>query len=252
MKSEVSSFKVSRLTDLLQVAKGLLDRGNVESAGRVLENGVKLIKGMEKTFTRLATQLAEMRLEHGRLAEVDATQLKTLQIHVYKALRQENKCDDAKSFLSQVGLALPELQQAWEGRAVLSHWLKWQFFKASICSVNREDGTFTVNFEDGDVTHRVQPFDLVYPDDVPDEEDLTVGTVVLFPQGSYCAGSGNTGGVFWHQGVITRIDVTPSAPTLYSGHHTKGEADGKRMLRSYVYEFHDLTANDLRVAAKMT
>ncbi|KAK3271094.1 hypothetical protein CYMTET_20536, partial [Cymbomonas tetramitiformis] len=140
---------------------------------------------------------------------------------------------------------------ALHGEPVVSHWTGWQFFKAHINRFDSKTRTFTVDFDDGDKTNREQPFDLVYPDRIPEADVVAVGSLVLFPQGEYISNVQNESGRFWHQGIVTRMEESPSGCRLYSGHHTKGKADGKRILKSYEYEFQDLPLKDLRVAGNV-
>ena len=86
-------------------------------------------------------------------------------------------------------------------------------------------------------------------DKVPDEKDIGVGSVILFGQGEYKAGSTQlTGGLRWHQGRITRVHDNGDSVTLYDGVHTKGGADGKFVTYlGYSYEFKNYKLNDLRV-----
>ena len=61
------------------------------------------------------------------------------------------------------------------GDAVIAHWAKWQFFKATIDSFDVASMRFTVNFADGDQTNREQPVSLVAIDSKPSDEDIGVG-----------------------------------------------------------------------------
>ena len=87
-------------------------------------------------------------------------------------------------------------------------------------------------------------------DKVPDENEVGVGSIILFSQGAYTAGATQlTGGVRWHQGRITKIyDSDDKKSKLFDGVHTKGLKDGKFVTyRSYSYEFVGYKLDDLRV-----
>lgn len=83
----------------------------------------------------------------------------------------------------------------------------------------------------------------------PDEDDVGVGESVFFPQGSYGATDGNnTGGMRYHDGLVESV-VERNGVKYYSGHHSKGEDDGKWVTyKGYQYTFQDLTAKELRIA----
>ena len=54
-------------------------------------------------------------------------------------------------------------------------------------------------------------------DRVPEKDELGVGDIVLFPQGDYNAGSTQeTGGVRWHQGIITSITKNSHGEKRYN------------------------------------
>ena len=148
-------------------------------------------------------------------------------------------------------LALSKGSPPVDPQPVFSHWKLWQFFRATINHFKAETHTFVVDFADGDPTNREQPFDLVYPDQVPGPDEVAVGSLVLFRQGQYHSTAAHNGGWFRHQGVVTGSCKGPDGRQLFSGHHTKGEADGKRILRSYAYEFHDVPLEGLRVAGNI-
>ena len=86
-------------------------------------------------------------------------------------------------------------------------------------------------------------------DKVPDENEIGVGSIILFPQGSYNpSGSQLTGGLRWHQGRITRIYQSDNGEVRYDGVHTKSGADGKFVTyRSYEYEFKNFDRRSFRV-----
>lgn len=87
-------------------------------------------------------------------------------------------------------------------------------------------------------------------DQVPDADDVGVGSIIFFAQGSYRASEGNnTGGVRYHEGIITKVTTTDDN-ILIDGHHTRGEADRKYCsYKGYAYEFHGVSLNNIRLAA---
>ena len=65
---------------------------------------------------------------------------------------------------------------------------------------------YEIDWDDGDSTGRCVGVEHIALDRVPDDSELAVGTVVLFPQGMYHAGATQrTGGKRWHQGRITDV-----------------------------------------------
>ena len=86
------------------------------------------------------------------------------------------------------------------------------------CYLNSRLQDFAVAWDDGDSTGTEMGFDRVALDSTPKEDEIGVGTIVLFPQGRYRATEGsNEGGERWHQGQITKIEAG-----LFSGVHTEG------------------------------
>ncbi|EGD79508.1 hypothetical protein PTSG_10079 [Salpingoeca rosetta] len=135
------------------------------------------------------------------------------------------------------------------GDRVISHWTRWSFFPATINSFDSETRSFTVDFLDGDTEGRVQPFDLVALDRVPDVDEVGVGSHVLFPQGMYRAQGERDGGVRFHMGVVEHIDTAADGTRTYSGRHLKGEADGKWVTyKDYSATFSDLRLDQLRMS----
>lgn len=136
------------------------------------------------------------------------------------------------------------------GDHVISHHNQWAFFGATIASFNRETMTYTVNWDDGDPTDRVQSYRDLGLDEIPTEDEVGVDSVVFFPQGSYGATEGNnSGGMRFHQGIITRVWKDSSGLPQYDGHHTKGADDGKWVTyREYQYNFTGIPLTSLRIA----
>ena len=87
-------------------------------------------------------------------------------------------------------------------------------------------------------------------DKVPDENEIGIGSIVLFSQGSYKAGATQLrGGLRWHQGRITKCYKSEDGKvTLCDGVHTKGRQDGKfTTYKNYSYEFVGYKLDDLRI-----
>ena len=65
---------------------------------------------------------------------------------------------------------------------------------------------YEIDWDDGDTTGRIVDYYNIAKDRIPDENELGIGTIVLFSQGSYKAGATmETGGKRWHQGKITNV-----------------------------------------------
>ena len=97
---------------------------------------------------------------------------------------------------------------------------------------------------------RIVDYYNVAVDKVPDENEIGVGSIILFSNGAYTAGATQlTGGVRWHQGRITKIyDSDDKKSKFFNGVLTKGLKDGKSVTyRSYSYEYVGYKLNDLRV-----
>lgn len=135
------------------------------------------------------------------------------------------------------------------GDHVVSHHMACTYYMATVVSFNPETMEYTVDWDDGDQSGRVQPYDQVAIDIVPDTEDVAVGSIVFFPQGSYIGTErNNTGGVMYHEGIVTSCRLQGSSKLL-SGHHTKGQDDGKWInYGAYSHEFHDIALENIRMA----
>ncbi|KAJ7352717.1 hypothetical protein OS493_034322 [Desmophyllum pertusum] len=136
------------------------------------------------------------------------------------------------------------------GDHVISHHIKWAYFPASIVSFDRETMSYTVDWDDGDPTGKVQSYKDLAIDEIPSEDQVGVDSIVFFPQGSYGATAGNNiGGMRFHQGIITRVYKDSSGIWRYDGHHTKGETDGKWVTyKDYDYDFNGIPLEHLRIA----
>jgi len=90
---------------------------------------------------------------------------------------------------------------------------------------------------------------------VPETDDVQIGSIVLFKQGVYKTtevnGIQRDGGDRWHQGIITDIQIDENGNQVYTGHHTKTEADGKWCsYKDHSYGFTDYTIEHFRVSPK--
>ncbi len=135
------------------------------------------------------------------------------------------------------------------GDHVVSHHFHYAYYMSTITSFNSETLEYTVDWDDGDPSGRVQSYDQVALDIVPDPDVIGVDTIVFFQQGSYGGTEGNNeGGKRYHEGVVTLVKRDGDKYT-YSGHHTRGEVDGKWVTyQGYSYEFLDVPLEELRVA----
>ena len=87
----------------------------------------------------------------------------------------------------------------------------------------------------------------IYNDAVPDPNNISVGTQVLFKQGYY-TDARNQIAYRWHEGVVTQVQTFPGAFKTFTGHHTKTNNDKKLFNypeRSYFFE--NYPYNDLRL-----
>ncbi|EDQ86872.1 uncharacterized protein MONBRDRAFT_27923 [Monosiga brevicollis MX1] len=140
------------------------------------------------------------------------------------------------------------------GDKVISHWVRWQFYPAKVISVNRETRKYEIQWDDGDVTGRDQPFGLVAKDITPAADEIGVGSQVFFPQGRYKGNDdyNRSSGIHWHLGQVDKIDKGEGGELLFSGFHLKGEADQKWVTFSgYAPRFENLPASELRVSPNM-
>ena len=135
------------------------------------------------------------------------------------------------------------------GDHVISLHFKHAYYTSTILSFDKEEMTYHIAWDDGDPTGRNPPYNQVGLNEAPDRDDIGVGELVFFPQGGYGGTEGNnTGGVRYHQGLVTACEERDGV-RLYSGHHTKGEQDGKWVTyRGYQYTFDSLTVEQLRIA----
>ena len=137
------------------------------------------------------------------------------------------------------------------GDKVLAMWSStpWQYFHATVRRFIPSEVQFEIDWDDPDPTGRIVDYFHLAIDKSPNANEVSIGSIVLFPQGAYVGGplGGIYGGVRWHQGRITRIHDINGA-RLFDGCHTKGEDDGKWITYTgYNYTFQGLKLEDLRV-----
>ena len=68
------------------------------------------------------------------------------------------------------------------GDKVLSLHKSWSYYTATIASFDMKNLTYTVNWDDGDPSGRVQKYFDVALNRTPAEDEIGMGTLVLFPQ----------------------------------------------------------------------
>ncbi|XP_078489481.1 uncharacterized protein LOC100182474 [Ciona intestinalis] len=129
---------------------------------------------------------------------------------------------------------------------------KWQYFTATIISFNPNSLKYTIEWDDQDPTGRVIDYFNLALDKVPSNDQVGVGSKVLFHQGTYkqseVHGVTRSGGLRWHQGEIERIYKDQDGNTLYDGHHTRGEKDGKWVtFKDYSFQFIGYSLEDFRM-----
>ena len=109
------------------------------------------------------------------------------------------------------------------GDSVIAHYARWQFFPAKVVNFVKSLLKYTVDWDDPDPSCHVQRYDLVAVNRTPSENEIGLGTSVVFKQGTY-AHNGGTGDV-WNLGEITNIEVSDEGTKLYSGKHSKTAED---------------------------
>ena len=76
---------------------------------------------------------------------------------------------------------------------------------------------------------------------------MAVGSLVIFPQGEYVGTEGrNTGGMRYHQGIITKVHVE-NGMKLYNGHHTLPYEERQMEYSQYDFSFKDFSLDQLRM-----
>ncbi|KAL5264979.1 hypothetical protein ACHWQZ_G005919 [Mnemiopsis leidyi] len=136
------------------------------------------------------------------------------------------------------------------GDHVIAHWQQHSYFTATIVRFIKSTMKFEIRWDDQDESGRFPDLTMVALNKVPDWREVTVGSRVFFPQGSYCGQEGvRTGGMRYHEGVVTRTEPCSGNRLRCFGHHLKGGSDGKWVTyKDYNYNF-TCFSDDLRVAA---
>lgn len=132
------------------------------------------------------------------------------------------------------------------GDPVIAFYAAWQFFPAKVVSFDRVTMRYTVDWDDPDPTCRVQPYNLVAVNRTPHENEIGVGTSVLFKQGVYRYGESI--GDVWNLGCITHVEKM-NGEVRFSGKHSKSAADGLAVATwpSYRPTFEGLKSDELRL-----
>ena len=132
------------------------------------------------------------------------------------------------------------------GDSVICRYAAWQFFPAKIVRFDSESMNYTVDWDDPDPTNRVQPFNMVAVNREPTDDQIGIGSRVLFIQGTYSYG--DSSGDVWNLGEITKIEEV-DGEKLYSGKHSKTAADGLAVAgwSSYTSTFERHTRKNLRL-----
>ena len=136
------------------------------------------------------------------------------------------------------------------GDKVLAMWVhtKWQYFHATICRFIPDELQYEVDWDDQDTTGRTVDYFNLALDRSPNPKDISIGSIVLFPQGYYTGGRGETKEIRWHEGRVSHIHTAEDGTKFVSGYHTKGKGDGKlRTYKGYKYKFEELNLSDLRI-----
>lgn len=71
------------------------------------------------------------------------------------------------------------------GDSVIAFYDEWQFYPAKVSGFDKKTLTYIVDWEDSDPNGRYQPYHLVAVNQTPDENEIGIGTSVLFQQGTY-------------------------------------------------------------------
>ena len=83
----------------------------------------------------------------------------------------------------------------------------WQYFTATIVAFDARELRYTIEWDDHDPSGRVVDYYNLALDQVPDHDEVAVGSVVLFPQGKYSGEEGvRLGGMRYHQVVTWSLE----------------------------------------------
>lgn len=68
------------------------------------------------------------------------------------------------------------------GDKVICHHFKWAYFPATIVVFDKRTLEYTVDWDDGDPSGREESYKNVALNEVPRDDEIAIGTIVLFPQ----------------------------------------------------------------------
>ncbi|XP_063687031.1 uncharacterized protein LOC134820532 isoform X1 [Bolinopsis microptera] len=140
------------------------------------------------------------------------------------------------------------------GDKVLCKWGKWQYFDSTILSFDENKLEYYIEWDDQDPSDRHVSIEHLAVNQSPYEDEIGIGSMVLFHQGGYCASAevGRLAGVRWHQGKITSITTAADGTKLYSGTHSKSASDGKWVTyKGYEPTFSNYKLEELRCAPNL-
>ena len=153
---------------------------------------------------------------------------------------------------NQISLRVPELQEmickirAPRKRArVVSHYKNSSYYTATVAEVDLASMTYTVDWDDGDPSGRVQPFDQVAFDQAPELDDIGVCTIIFFPEGKYVDNQ-NCTRVRYNEGEITAVNRLESGKVTVAVDHSKKEKGWKAITLQHCNS-KDIPLEDIRV-----
>jgi hypothetical protein len=88
-------------------------------------------------------------------------------------------------------------------------------------------------------------FDQISTCVTPQPDEIAVGTTIIFPQGKYVMPGGASGGLRYHQGIVTRVHRDSPDGPRFDGEHKLKPAEGKMQFRQYRDEFSGLGLGDV-------
>ena len=159
--------------------------------------------------------------------------------------------DCLSSSSNQISLRAPEPQEIFKirapnkGRRVVSHYKNSSYYTATVAEVDIESMTYTVDWDDGDPSGRVQPFDQVAFDQAPELDDIGVCTIIFFPEGKYVDNQ-NCTRVRYHEGEITAVNRLESGKVTVAVDHSKKEKGWKAITLQHCNS-KDIPLEDIRV-----
>ncbi|XP_028403846.1 uncharacterized protein LOC114526443 isoform X2 [Dendronephthya gigantea] len=215
--------------------------GNLKKELSSIKEQTDKLENMDQKLSSMEEQTEKMENVEQTLSEILATIKRNL----------EDKNNVPGSRFGNVGheVDVKQTNHLNAGDEVISLYGSWAYFTATVVSFDVDNLMYTINWDDGHQSRRVQKYFNVALNKTPGESEIDINTLVLFPQGEYAGTDGsNLGGIRYHQGRVTQIYEDPLGVKKYDGVHTKGASDGKWITyNGYSYEFNGLTRNDLRL-----